>query len=114
MKTLNTSKVRKMKNIWRLLMVMTLIVTMGTLSTAFAGMAYVKVSNQSVMNGTVTIAEVSSPDKGWLVVHAQADGKPGPILGYSPVSKGLNRNVMVKIDESRITGTPSNPNLMIR
>lgn len=65
----------------------------------------VSVSNQEISNGTVTIAEVISDGAGWLVIHAQADGKPGPILGFSAVSAGENLNVAVDIDASAATET---------
>ncbi|MRR32085.1 hypothetical protein EG834_17550, partial [bacterium] len=52
--------------------------------------AKVTVSDQSVDGGKLTIAEVDSPATGWLVIHAQASGKPGPVLGYSPVKAGVN------------------------
>jgi predicted lipoprotein with Yx(FWY)xxD motif len=55
--------------------------------------------------GTVTIADVTSDTAGWLVVHAQADGKPGPILGEAQVAAGDNRDVVVKIDPAKATGT---------
>jgi plastocyanin len=65
----------------------------------------VAVADQDVVDGTVTIAEVVSDGPGWLVIHAQADGGPGPILGYSPVADGTNADVMVEIDASNATGT---------
>ena len=49
-------------------------------------------------NGTVTITSVTSDTVGWLVIHAQADGKPGPILGSAPVAAGENSDVVVEID----------------
>lgn len=65
----------------------------------------VSVIDQEINNGTVTIAEVISDGAGWLVVHAQADGKPGPILGFSPVLDGANQNIVVEIDEAGVTQT---------
>ncbi|RME44433.1 MAG: hypothetical protein D6791_13180 [Chloroflexi bacterium] len=65
----------------------------------------VTVADQPIVNGTVTIAEVVSDGPGWLVVHAQKDGKPGPVLGHSAVSDGVNTNVVVKIDVSGATET---------
>ncbi|RME87448.1 MAG: hypothetical protein D6770_09365, partial [Anaerolineae bacterium] len=55
----------------------------------------VTVMDQDIVNGTVTVAEVVSNGPGWIVIHAQADGKPGPILGYAPVADGVNKNVVV-------------------
>ena len=65
----------------------------------------VSVTDQSIEAGTVTIAKVVSDGAGWLVIHAQADGKPGSILGYSPVSDGENQDVMVEIDNVNATET---------
>lgn len=65
----------------------------------------VNVSDQEIRNGTLTIAEVVSDGPGWLVVHAQADGKPGPILGFSPVTAGQNLNISVEIDPEAATET---------
>ncbi|RME88605.1 MAG: hypothetical protein D6770_06610, partial [Anaerolineae bacterium] len=65
----------------------------------------VTVMDQDIVNGTVTVAEVVSNGPGWIVIHAQADGKPGPILGYAPVADGVNKNVVVEIDAANATET---------
>jgi len=65
----------------------------------------VTVSDQELSDGTVTVAEVVSDGQGWIVIHAQADGKPGPILGYSPVVDGKNKDVVVEIDSAGATET---------
>lgn len=54
---------------------------------------------------TVTIAEVVSDGPGWLVIHIQADGGPGPIIGFAPVAAGRNSDVMVTIDAAAATET---------
>jgi predicted lipoprotein with Yx(FWY)xxD motif/polyisoprenoid-binding protein YceI len=63
----------------------------------------VSVSDQEIAGGTVSIAEVISDGPGWLVIHAQAEGKPGPILGYSPVADGETKSVVVEIDTANAT-----------
>jgi plastocyanin len=65
----------------------------------------VTVADQEIVDGTVTIDEVVSDGPGWLVIHAQADGKPGPILGYSAVSDGTNADIKVEIDAAQVTET---------
>jgi len=65
----------------------------------------VTVADQKITNGTVTIAAVISDGPGWLVIHAQADGKPGPILGKTALSDGENRDVLVEIDDAQATET---------
>lgn len=72
-------------------------------ATPTALAAKVTVSDQPVDGGQLTIAQVDSPSAGWLVVHAQADGKPGAVLGYSAVKEGTNTNVVVTIDDSEAT-----------
>jgi len=66
----------------------------------------VTVSDQELSaDNTVTIASVTADVPGWLVIHAQADGKPGPILGYAPVQAGDNSDVVVQIDPTGATET---------
>ncbi len=65
----------------------------------------VTVEDQVLEAGMVVIAEVMSDGPGWLVIHAQAEGKPGPILGYSPVNDGANANVVVEIETESATDT---------
>lgn len=65
----------------------------------------VTVSDQAIVNGKVTVEKVVSQGPGWIVVHAQAEGKPGPILGYSPVADGESANVVVEIDATGATPT---------
>jgi len=65
----------------------------------------VTVVDQPIANGQVTVEKVISDGPGWIVVHAQADGKPGPILGYTQVNDGENLGVVVEIDATRATQT---------
>ena len=65
----------------------------------------VTVSNQPLLNGTVTVETVVSVGPGWIVIHAQADGRPGPILGYGQVADGENRDTMVDVDATGATDT---------
>lgn len=65
----------------------------------------VTVSDQEIMGGMVTVADVFSSGPGFMVIHAQVDGKPGPVLGYTPVMDGENQNVAVMIDLSKATET---------
>jgi len=74
-----------------------------SVSIAFAQTPSVTVSDQPIENGTVTISSVFSNGPGWLVIHAQADGKPGRVLGHSPLVDGENSNVVVEVDEAGVT-----------
>ena len=62
--------------------------------------ADVKVSGQSVAEGSVTAEQVMAPENGWLVVHRTgADHKPGPVVGYAPLKKGENAHVTALLSE---------------
>ena len=63
----------------------------------------VTVADQAVSGGTVTIGQVVSSGPGWLVVHIDANGSPGPVIGYATVPDGLTRNLSVKIDPAKAT-----------
>jgi predicted lipoprotein with Yx(FWY)xxD motif len=68
-------------------------------------MPSVTVNDQEIAENSVTIAEIVSDGAGWLVVHAQADGKPGPILGFAALEDGTNNDVVVEIDTEKVTET---------
>lgn len=55
----------------------------------------VSVADQSLMEGKVIIARAVSNGPGWLVIHSDKDGAPGPVLGYTAVSDGENMDVVV-------------------
>jgi hypothetical protein len=58
----------------------------------------VYVSDQPARYGELTIARVISEGPGWLVIHADSGGQPGPALGYAAVQAGVSWNLPVKID----------------
>jgi hypothetical protein len=70
---------------------------------AFTALAYaqmtpsVTVSDQEIADGTVTVDAVVSEGPGWIVIHADQDGAPGPVLGYTAVSDGENSAVAVEL-----------------
>jgi predicted lipoprotein with Yx(FWY)xxD motif len=65
----------------------------------------VTVSDQALEGDSVTIDRVMAAEPGWLVVHADNDGRPGPVVGHSAVAPGENDNVQVQIDASAATAT---------
>lgn len=65
----------------------------------------VSVSDQAIEGGTVTVDKVVAAQAGWMVIHAEADGKPGPVIGYSAVAAGENTDVVVEIDTAQATAT---------
>ena len=64
---------------------------------------FVSVSDQLVAEGTVTIDKVSAAEAGWIAIHTDASGSPGPVIGFAPVGIGHNQNVVVEIDEAQAT-----------
>ncbi|UCD29760.1 MAG: hypothetical protein JSV03_04560, partial [Planctomycetota bacterium] len=65
----------------------------------------VTVMDQEIVDGTVTIAQVISDGPGWIVIHADQDGKPGPVLGQTAVQDGENADIVVALDLNDLTGT---------
>ncbi len=64
------------------------------------------VHDQLVQNGKVVIAEVDADGPAWVAVHVQGpDGKPGDDIGYSAVKPGKNTNVVVTVDQTKVTPT---------
>lgn len=56
------------------------------------------VSDQELTDGTVVIDQAMIDAPGWLVIHASANGAPGPVLGHTALTEGLNENVSVTVD----------------
>jgi hypothetical protein len=54
----------------------------------------------------VTVALVVAAQDGWMVIHSDADGKPGPVLGQTAVAAGTTENVIVMLDEPVGPDTP--------
>lgn len=73
------------------------------LSAAAQTLPVVRVANQEAAGGTVTVERVASNGPGWIVIHADADGKPGPVIGYAAVADGENSDVTVEIDSAAVT-----------
>jgi len=63
----------------------------------------VTVRDQAAAEGTVTIDEVSATEPSWIVIHMDANGAPGPVIGFAPVAVGHNKDVVVAIDLAQAT-----------
>lgn len=65
------------------------------------GPASIVASDQSGDGATVTVDAVELPTEGFVVIHAEADGAPGPILGWSDLlPAGESADVVVTLNES--------------
>ncbi|MDX2163604.1 MAG: hypothetical protein SF162_19975 [bacterium] len=51
--------------------------------------------DQGAVGDNVVVASVITPEGGWLVIHADADGSPGAVLGQTPVTPGTIGPVIV-------------------
>ncbi len=66
----------------------------------------VSVQDQPVADGTVTVAQAVSGGPGWVVIHAEQDGAPGPVIGHSDIlTNGLNSDIVIEIDADAATDT---------
>lgn len=92
-----------MKRAFGILLVVLLVVGLFALPLAAQETPTVEVEDQTVQDSTVTIKRVVAIDPGWIVIHIDQDGKPGPIIGYAAVPAGESTNVKVKIDVAKAT-----------
>jgi hypothetical protein len=63
----------------------------------------IEMSNQPVVDNTVTAESVLAEQPGWLVIHSEQDGGPGPVAGFAQVPAGLSTNVVVTLDPAVVT-----------
>ncbi len=70
-----------------------------------AAEASVTVSDQDASGGTVTVDSTTAAQASWMVIHADADGSPGAVIGHAEVDEGVNENVTVEINLSQATPT---------
>lgn len=61
------------------------------------------VLDQPVIDGTVVVERVSSNENGWLAVYSDADGALANIIGFAPISSGINHQVVISVTESAVT-----------
>jgi LPXTG-motif cell wall-anchored protein len=59
----------------------------------------VDAADQAISNGSITVANVTAGQDGWIVAHLDEGGKPGKVLGQTAVKKGDNKNVAIKLSE---------------
>jgi plastocyanin len=65
---------------------------------------FVEVEDQPLgPNATVTVQSAGVEQQGWIVIHADDDGEPGPIIGHARLDEGENTDVTVEIDPTGLT-----------
>jgi uncharacterized surface protein with fasciclin (FAS1) repeats len=55
------------------------------------------ISEQTLMDNTVTADAVVTAADSWLVIHRSQDGAPGEVIGFAPVAPGVTPNVRVEL-----------------
>jgi cytochrome c5 len=63
----------------------------------------VEVSDQVVLHGAVLINSTYSEGPGFMVIHADGGGAPGPVIGYRAINAGWNYSYEVPIDAANAT-----------
>jgi hypothetical protein len=83
-----------------------------TAVTTIWSLPHLRVADQVLISGDgrlqnsqpVLVADsVLADENGFLVVHADGGGAPGPVIGFTPVRRGSNLNVAVDLDIKGIT-----------
>ncbi|MDN7023305.1 DUF4430 domain-containing protein [Methanoculleus sp. FWC-SCC1] len=65
----------------------------------------ITVTDQPIENGSVVISEAIAKRDNWVVIHAEQNDTPGPIIGKALISRGVNENVTVQIETENATET---------
>ncbi|WP_161485876.1 fasciclin domain-containing protein [Methanoculleus horonobensis] len=63
----------------------------------------VNVSDQPIENDSVMVDNATINQTGWADIHADLNGTPGPIIGYTQIDEGVNENVSVEIEVENAT-----------
>jgi hypothetical protein len=80
------------------------VIATGAFAAAHAALGVVG-ADQDVSGGTVTAEKITAGENGYLVVHrVKEDGKPGPVVGYSPIKAGENMDVTAILTEPVASG----------
>jgi hypothetical protein len=78
----------------------------GTAPSAGAASGTVSATDQSGDGTSLTITSVDlkGVSGGWIAVHMDLGGKPGPVVGVVAVPEGASSNVKVMLDKKVATG----------
>lgn len=77
----------------------------GNVVTPAFTVAILDAADALLADNMVTVRSVTMSDAGWVVIHADNNGAPGPVLGQTLVEAGTTANVMVEIDASGVAGS---------
>lgn len=65
----------------------------------------IMVSDQPIVDGTVTVNRVVSSGPAWVVIHQDDHGRPGAAIGHARILGGESANVKAQIDVQQATET---------
>jgi len=93
----------KARQLISLIVSVSMLFVLGTAALAQTVTPDVQVAGTGIVDGSVTIVQATVVGPGWVVIHADADGTPGPVIGHAPLTDGVNENVVVTIDMEAAT-----------
>lgn len=64
--------------------------------------AQIKVHDQTLDTGIITVDSVTTPYNGWIVIYRDPNFTAGAIVGYAPVYKGTNMGVKVTVKTAKV------------
>ena len=74
-------------------------------SAAPAASGSVQAQDQTSDDSSLRVAQVDlGIDQGFIGVHMDLDGKPGPVVGVAQVEKGTSEDLVVRFDEPVASG----------
>ena len=59
----------------------------------------VTAADQPIKNGSIVVAEVNATQDGWIAVHIDQGGKPGPVIGHAAAAKGTTSDLAVTLEQ---------------
>ena len=62
----------------------------------------ISIHNQDIASGLALVDSVTTNQNGWVVLYRSPDFSSGNIVGYAPVYRGTNTNLLVKVDASKL------------
>ncbi len=93
----------KIRQLISLVVAVGLLLMTGPVALAQTYTPDVQVAGTGIVNGKVTIVRATVIGRGWVVIHADAGGKPGFVIGYSRLNPGHNDNVQVPVNSAAAT-----------
>ena len=96
----------KIRHLISLVVALSMLFVLGSVALAQTDMSVtpdVQVAGTGIVDGTVTIVHATVTGPGWVVIHADDNGKPGAVIGHAPLVEGVNTNVVVPIDTEAAT-----------